>query len=299
LVVKENKEENNKNNLSFFTSFLKSNITISGKQLHIQNTVEFPVKHVFVVMGKAAAYAHWYKTIPSNVRLVFGAYDTNETCQMPSMSDKLKECLFILGTTWSVGRNLLVQHVQKTLTPAVTFITLADADIQLRCGDSDCIESWIIFLEQTNAPAAFLIGDGFFKSAPNTMFQSDSFDAAFNAFHIDAINTVLPYETKFDDISWWICQAVLWQRIHCFAPVYALAPLNIFYENPSHDPYPRGRDRDKEIQSQRDFVTAQNLSMPLPSVEYTDNWNMEHVIPISYMNWTNICRANTYISVDK
>jgi hypothetical protein len=249
-----------------------------------------PIKHVFVVMGQAREYPYWTESVPSNTRLVFGAYDTQDNCH--SLPDQDRECLFIPGTTWSQGRNFLVQHVKNTITPDVAYITLADADIRLQCQHTNCYQLWLEFLEKTNPPAAFVIGNDFYllgKTPPNTMFQSDAFDAAYNAYHVDAIDTILPYETKFDQRSWWIAQSVLWQRIHCFAPVYAVGPLDIFYENAGHQPYPRGRDRGQEIQAQRNFTSTINVSLPLPAEDYKVNWNMDHVVPITQTNWNNLC----------
>ena len=35
------------------------------------------------------------------------------------------------------------------------------------------------------------------------------FDAAFNAFHYKAVADILPYDTQYDDTSWWLSQVVV------------------------------------------------------------------------------------------
>jgi hypothetical protein len=247
----------------------------------------FP-QHTIIAMGQAQDLDYWTQQLPLRANLLFGAYDVDP----PNCMDSRVECLFIPGTTWSQGRNHLVQHFKNTKSQETKYMTITDADVRLECSHSNCLQHWIEFLDITEPPAAFIIGNDYYlkeKTPPNTMMVSDAFDVALNAFHVDAIDTILPYTSKFDEISWWISQSVLWQSIHCFAPTFAVRPVDVFYNNQGHQPYPRGRDREKEIQAQIEVTRSKNVTMPLPSEDYKVNWNMEHIIPLGKTNWTNKC----------
>ena len=245
-----------------------------------------PILQTIIAMGKAADIGHWVQHLPSNTTLLFGAFDRAPACSWDRV-----ECIYVKGTTWAEGRNMLVDHFVRTRAPATLYMVIADADVRLQCAKPNCLQYFVDWLNAVRPPIAYLNGNDYYlvnKVPPNSMLRSDAFDAAFNAYHVDAIGTVLPYDTKFDNVSWWISQSVLWQRVHCFGFAYGMA--DNFYVNGDHNPYPRGRARDLEIAAQREFAARQKVPLQQASEDYKVTWDLAHVVPQAPVQWTNNCK---------
>ena len=75
----------------------------------------------------------------------------------------------------------------------------------------------------------------------NFKFQTvDWFDAAFNAFHKDAINKLLPYDNTYDKQSWHYSQLLLIFKSNFlyYNKITQMNNINIL-ENRNHSPYPK------------------------------------------------------------
>ena len=125
------------------------------------------------------------------------------------------------NTTWSTGRNLLYDIAMKRATKYLYYIFMDD-DILLRpTWENDRIvnNSWRDFerflLKYT--PPVGITAYCYTNVAPSCIKPNKPtvvriqgvFDAAFNAFHIKALPYLIPYVTRYENISWWHSQHYL------------------------------------------------------------------------------------------
>jgi hypothetical protein len=222
-------------------------------------------KHLFIGMGRGADLRHWKNQILndqglSHIDLLLGVFDEPAEALMCGEQDRV-QCVSSQGTSWTTGRNALAKAAYQrevNRKEKYTYWTFADADIRLVClvdGQNDlqisdrCFANFDHFLYQTMMPVIGTISNGQFEVRNGSlMLGLEAFDAAFNSFHRDAIQVLLPYNSDQDSVTWWSSQAIFWFRVRCFSPLYAVAPLDIFYRNPEHGAYPRNkRDRTAEL----------------------------------------------------
>jgi hypothetical protein len=225
-----------------------------------------PFRHLLIAMGRGVHLRQWKDRILSNpnlqhVDLLLGVFDEPvESLGCDAVQARVA-CLSSQGTTWTTGRNALARaaYRMERQTP-YTYWTFADADIALACltdapqpdlqFGEHCFDAYDRFLQQTMAPAATLIQMGQFDAVKDVYMSGiEAFDGCFNSFHREAVHVLLPYRPDQDAVTWWSSQAIFWYKIQCLAPTYASAPLNIFYANPEHNPYPHN-PRDKQAERQ-------------------------------------------------
>lgn len=65
-------------------------------------------------------------------------------------------------------------------------------------------------------------------------------DAIFNCFNDENINLYLPYETKYDNLSWWMSQLNLNWKANIIQPFVYKIYNNLLINNEKHNDYPRG-----------------------------------------------------------
>ena len=65
------------------------------------------------------------------------------------------------------------------------------------------------------------------------------YDAAFNAFHNKTVRHILPYMTKFDNISWIFSAMCVNIKIELMYAGHSVLHNKIFANNPLHRPYPK------------------------------------------------------------
>ena len=65
------------------------------------------------------------------------------------------------------------------------------------------------------------------------------YDAAFNAFHHQAVDYLLPYPTKFDNISWWFSQWYVVIKSKVIFPRQVLIHTTLIFDNGKHRAYPQ------------------------------------------------------------
>ena len=100
------------------------------------------------------------------------------------------------------------------------------------------------------------------------------YDAAFNAFHYQAVDYILPYPRDFDNVSWWISQ---WYTIITSKVIFRgqiVLHTGLIAHNPKYRPYPRKKASIRELQDivklvQDDLPRKyQNASLLLEWKEY-------------------------------
>ena len=66
-----------------------------------------------------------------------------------------------------------------------------------------------------------------------------NFDAAFNAFHYQAVEHILPYPCKFDATSWWYSQWYVMIKCEIIFTGQVVVHTELIGSNSKHRPYPR------------------------------------------------------------
>ena len=68
-------------------------------------------------------------------------------------------------------------------------------------------------------------------------------DAAFSAFHYQSVNYILPYTSRFDELSLWYSQVYVNIKCEIMFRGQVLLYTDVCAVNPSHRPYLRLRTR--------------------------------------------------------
>jgi hypothetical protein len=230
-------------------------------------------RHLIIAMGRLVHLKQWMTNIAENpelghVDVVIGIFDhTVQTLECPETSKRVT-CVSVAGTTWTTGRNALAKAAynrEREMNRKYSFWTFADADIELQCvGSGDCFSEYDKFLADlpVNVWATALIRHRDWEATQGmAMVGVQAFDAAWNSIRREAVPILLPYRSDEDSNTWWSSQAIFWNRLQCLAPLYAVIPLFIFYNNPEHNEYPRNT---RNISNERHI--ADNMMGRLSSV---------------------------------
>jgi hypothetical protein len=216
-------------------------------------------RHLLIVMGRGVHLRPWKQLIIESpalrhVDLILGVFDESvDSLDCPSSIDRV-ECVSCAGTSWTTGRNYLTKLAfrrEQKRSVRYTFWTFADGDLTLRCqlkgreSISDmliCFELYdnILKVLPMGSAVVTLLGTNWWSLQEGAMMVGlQAFDAAWNSFRREAVPLLLPYQPDLDQITWWSSQAIFWNRVMCFAPLYAVSPLSVLYDNPEHNDYPK------------------------------------------------------------
>ena len=252
--------------------------------------------HLLILMGRGADLRAWMKRVldsTTHVALVVGIFDDEVAtlnCSNPRVS-----CVSVAGTTWTTGRNKLVETalaLEYKRNKTYTFWTLADADLLLQCTTTTttenpsvkCLQQYDTFLSHLphNATAATLIANGSWPPTPNAaMVQLRAMDAAWNSFRRTAVPMLFPYQADLDASTWWSSQAIFWHRLQCLAPLYVVAPLYVFYVNQEHSDYPRSPRNYTEEHRVGNRTTGKLAAVLKPAPEhYSLEFKEEKIRPL-------------------
>ena len=152
----------------------------------------------------------------------------NDTLSLPHV-----EYIFNSSTTWTMGRNLLFEIAMQKRGTYLYYIFMDD-DIVLVAKQNKSINPWRKFedsLERIQPAVGVLALDHKTKRVHKTncrlclskLYQARqkkrcslnettefipvvAFDPAFNAFHHQSVQYILPYSNRYDAISWWYSQ---------------------------------------------------------------------------------------------
>jgi hypothetical protein len=257
-------------------------------------------RHLFIVMGRGVQLRKWIQTVLgsadlSHVNLVIGVFD-EDVNTLDCTSDRT-ECVSCAGTSWVTGRNYLAKRAfqwEQSLNIRHTFWTFADGDIELLCQlDKNnepvtdmlaCFSLYDRTLSSLPLGAAIvsLIGTGWWSLQEGmVMVGLQSFDGAWNSFRREALPLLLPYRSDLDHHTWWSSQAIFWNRVMCFAPYYAVAPLSLLYINPEHNDYPKNARNfaDERIVGNQ-LMGALVGVIPHAPIDYPDQFSAAKVRPL-------------------
>ena len=169
--------------------------------------------------------------------------------------------IFKENTTWSEGRNLLYRHVKNASMDYMYYIFMDD-DIRISFTETSfeqhylrlgirwplrAFEDFLLKHEPAIGVTMYCWGMScdlmksfkLLQPLPEYLPVTIAFDAAFNAFHRNAVDFMLPYRLDYERQSWWQSQKfvilaadlVFRGQILRFTPVVAL--------NKEHREYPR------------------------------------------------------------
>lgn len=144
-------------------------------------------------------------------------------------------------SSWNEGRNKLYEVAKAK---GYDYYVFLDDDVILNVADKQWhpfryLEAMINYY----SPAA-LVGNfdwhfGNVKRFDNEIQTIYQTDACCYAMHKDVAEKVLPYNTKWDKISWWNSQYYLSQIMHANFPSGTIQANHLVVRNPLHDDYPR------------------------------------------------------------
>ena len=133
------------------------------------------------------------------------------------------EYVFDSSTTWTTGRNLLYELAMKR-NKIYHYYIFMDDDIELYIikEENKTQNPWRAFESSLKSiePAVGVVYELWdlqklynYRKAKNCTLNRTHdfipivyFDAAFNAFHYKAVQHILPYSARFDNITWWYSQ---------------------------------------------------------------------------------------------
>jgi len=149
--------------------------------------------------------------------------------------DEAPDAIFLPGSTWTEGRNRLLEQARASGS-AFDYFIFSDDDVGFAAG------SWKGFQADLEAhrPAigvpAFYDPDG----CPDVHAVYD-FDAIVTAFHRDVIEDglVLPYIADFDADSWWLSQYFVIHLANALYPNGVVKLPRTAVTNIQHRAYPR------------------------------------------------------------
>ena len=185
----------------------------------------------------------------------------NDTLSLPHV-----EYIFNSSTTWTTGRNLLFEIAMEKRGTYLYYIFMDD-DIVLVAKQNKSINPWRKFedsLERIQPAVGVLALDHKTKRVHKTncrlclskLYQARqkkrcslnettefipvvAFDPAFNAFHHQSVQYILPYSNRYDAISWWYSQMYFIIKCEIMFEGQVMVHTIVNAVNTQHRPYPR------------------------------------------------------------
>ena len=224
---------------------------------------------LFMVMGESKYFLSWHsllKDIDANIFFVYASFDeavnpTDEkSCNCHRNNTDLQcQTIFIPGTTWTAGRNLLAEEAireERRRGEQFTHWVFADEDVvdQLACWKGKALKDKVYSRAGYGSKLCWqrifdYIGSSIVPDNASSIsipyqgmqFQATSnADALFVAFKRDYVLYLLPYPSLRKGASEWLSQAGLFCVINtCMKQSVAYVPYTSV-ANPMHRPYTRG-----------------------------------------------------------
>ena len=171
------------------------------------------------------------------------------------------------NTTWTTGRNWLYYTNIHKKSERYLYYILMDDDIvvkwrkrwQVLFESKDPWRSFEEFIRRTQPPIAALeLHENLITHIEKIRATRDCcmdkeytvtvrYDAAFNAFHYQAVEYVLPYWDKLDNMSWWNSQLHQFAWAEVVFRGQVLVHRQLIALNEIHHPYPRSNDMDSPL----------------------------------------------------
>jgi hypothetical protein len=169
-----------------------------------------------------------------------------------TFKDEVDNCIFYPKSTWTTGRNKLIEWAKTQ--PEYDYYFMIDDDIIFKKGSYDRVEYEVSQLrplyyspELTDFYYNYRIittpsEDIVYKDI--TYFLSIWTDAIFSCFSKKVFfdEFILPYEERYDPITWWISQGILFYKFNYKYLNSTIVSRTCIVENDQHREYPRNCD---------------------------------------------------------
>lgn len=212
-----------------------------------------------IIMGEAKSHPMWKKRIANitgSVSLLYGSFDE----EIPSNNCEIKfgffceETIFIPGTTWTQGRNLLAAQAvrkERKREKKYDYWIFIDDDVSPVCeggepmeqffGKGNCWQKLFNFISSDQVPEKVsTLALAYKNSGPSGFVGVSNTDAMFAAFKREKVPYLLPYATIREGGSEWTSQAALFCAIQtCMKSSVMFIPY-IRALNEAHREYIRG-----------------------------------------------------------
>ena len=217
------------------------------------------------------------------------------------------EYVFNSSTTWTTGRNLLYELAMKR-NKIYHYYIFMDDDIEFYIIEEEnkTRNPWRAFESSLKSiePAVGVVYElrdlqrlyNYRKTKNCTLNGTHDFipivyfDAAFNAFHYKAVQHILPYSARFDNITWWYSQVDI--DIKCELMFRGQVALHtyILAKNSKHRPYKR-----KYVNNQVIIQKVKDIMRTIPkqyqNATLIQEWKKYGLIHTS--NSSTLCLAPT------
>lgn len=180
--------------------------------------------------------------------------------------DRVNGVTFLPNSTWTEGRNRLLQLARETETKYEYYIFMDD-DLTIT---RQSIKKFQNLLKRYTPAIGTPRMWGHNKDCENIALEAHSiyaFDAAMNAFHKSVFwdNLIFPYTEKFDKESWWNSQLILLHLAHVHYYPDIVQFNDVFVENTQHNDYPKNSDFNKiESWIKKEFLGDHQEILPHP-----------------------------------
>ena len=164
------------------------------------------------------------------------------------------EYLYNSSTTWATGRNSLYKVAMERSEKYLYYIFMDDDIVLKKSTKNPWREFQEDFLKRIEPAVAAVDADshpclpdvytarknqGCVLKEPAEYLPAVRFDAAFNAFHYQAVEYILPYSGRFDTTTWWYNQLYVAVKCEIIFRGQAVLHNTLHAINPLHRPYPR------------------------------------------------------------
>ena len=185
------------------------------------------------------------------------------------------EYIFNSSSTWAAGRNLLYE-VSRQRSEKYLYYIFMDDDIFLQIKVPRSTKNpWRLFenfLMRIQPAVGVVDGSGcqylphIFEARKHLGCKLENkaeyvptprFDAAFNAFHYNAVDYILPYSQKFDSISWWYPVVYAEIKTEIIFQGHSVIHTGLLADNRLHRPYKRKAPIDRHLMNIIDEVRAE------------------------------------------
>lgn len=189
-------------------------------------------------------------------------------CIFLTFDEEIEDAIFFPNSTWTEGRNRLIQEA-KALDKEYLYYILLDDDVSFIKGSFQLMEENLLkYKPALGTPCV----DSDYTRGPGMNFGEDmevqrivSWDEPYDAYHHTVFHDtiLLPYDTKFDPVCWWgQCDINRW-LLYTLYHDYILQFNNCCISNDLHRDYPnKTYSKDFNLMSIGNYVQEQ-LSIPL------------------------------------
>lgn len=145
--------------------------------------------------------------------------------------------LYLPNSSWTEGRNRLLAEALERY-PDFDYLVFCDDDLVFLQGSWQAWEAELAYWRPAIASPSYPHPLPYPDMRAHTLYN---FDAMMNAFHRVCVEdgVILPYISKFDQVTWWLSQFFLMHFANALYPGQIAKFTRICVDNIEHRDYPR------------------------------------------------------------